>query len=201
MDITVYPRVGGGNRYGVGVRMRRWGLSPRGRGKQCDKNFVGCAGRSIPAWAGETNRPPHSPPLPAVYPRVGGGNFWLASGVPPSSGLSPRGRGKPPSALGEDIGEGSIPAWAGETGQGVGLDRIGRVYPRVGGGNAPIPPKACRRAGLSPRGRGKQYPPHSHLISARSIPAWAGETKLNQIEQVGAAVYPRVGGGNWRRLE
>ena len=32
-----------------------------------------------------------------------------------------------------------------------------------------------------------------------SIPAWAGETYSSAILTVSAAVYPRVGGGNYRR--
>ena len=73
LDVTVYPRVGGGTYPGDNIPLRIVGLSPRGRGNplHCPLNPVYTG--SIPAWAGE--------PLPmiwtmrdlGVYPRVGGG--------------------------------------------------------------------------------------------------------------------------------
>ena len=80
-----------------------------------------------------------SPPLPdipsRVYPRVGGGNN-IPDGVDNAvTGLSPRGRGKPPVAQRIAVGARSIPAWAGETPRACIRSRQGRVYPRVGGGN------------------------------------------------------------------
>ena len=93
----------------------------------------------------------------------------------------------------------SIPAWAGET------DICGQqalpsgVYPRVGGGNAA--PRSQRRAaaGLSPRGRGKRLVIGAALYPARSIPAWAGETRYIGKWAENGEVYPRVGGGNHSR--
>ena len=50
-------------------------------------------------------------------------------------GLSPRGRGKPlAQSFGDDYA-GSIPAWAGETGDARHHWAQTEVYPRVGGGN------------------------------------------------------------------
>ena len=91
----------------------------------------------------------------------------------------------------QDFVEGSIPAWAGETGFRRARMWTSQVYPRVGGGN--FSRLAVRQAvwGLSPRGRGKR--PQSNELGGRlgSIPAWAGETN-----RFGTKVYPRVGGGN-----
>ena len=92
------------------------------------------------------------------------------------------------------------------------------VYPRVGGGNQRQYPVDPPRQGLSPRGRGK--PRHSitspgrcglsprgrrkpvidreRVEKIRSIPAWAGETRIVPRNGGGTAVYPRVGGGNRR---
>ena len=77
-DVTVYPRVGGGN-----VRLRDdipvpLGLSPRGRGKPLDDVEAHFDGRSIPAWAGETEGVILQALVQAVYPRVGGGNSLSA---------------------------------------------------------------------------------------------------------------------------
>ena len=111
-------------------------------------------------------------------------------------GLSPRGRGKPsPRSRCRAISR-SIPAWAGETGQGGQAGPRAGVYPRVGGGNPNRSYVKGGEVGLSPRGRGKL--PCAGLSKTRSgsIPAWAGETAgvvgLGGVGQV----YPRVGGGN-----
>ena len=50
--------------------------------------------------------------------------------------------------------------------------------------------------GLSPRGRGKPYPPNHLALLVRSIPAWAGETSSLSTALPALPVYPRVGGGN-----
>ena len=53
-----------------------------------------------------------------------------------------------------------------------------------------------RFMGLSPRGRGKPRPVVHPAPTARSIPAWAGETLRALIFKTATEVYPRVGGGN-----
>ena len=54
--LTVYPRVGGGNSGNDILKSRGPGLSPRGRGKLMLEWIDRGAVRSIPAWAGETQR-------------------------------------------------------------------------------------------------------------------------------------------------
>ena len=157
--LSVYPRVGGGNRPTTVATARRWGLSPRGRGKRIPPLVDSPLPGSIPAWAGET--PPFIPPSPfcPVYPRVGGGNseIVLLPGNP--DGLSPRGRGKPAVRNGATKSTRSIPAWAGETSGGAEVGKVVTVYPRVGGGNPLDRRFLRRRQGLSPRGRGKPERP------------------------------------------
>ena len=132
---------------------------------------------SIPAWAGETSPATRCPPIPGVYPRVGGGN---SSGSPmlPSmsrvyprvgggnpvadpahysqSNLSPRGRGKPTPITTWPKSCRSIPAWAGETRKNNYPPHLFGVYPRVGGGNVSLEQVLDSIDGLSPRGRGKR---------------------------------------------
>ena len=137
---------------------RHWGLSPRGRGKQVSRAAVRSARRSIPAWAGETARRLAVKRMPAVYPRVGGGNaqpFPFHSG---GHGLSPRGRGKPRLCQQAHQQPRSIPAWAGETKTPSPTPTSSAVYPRVGGGNNFILSPPRKVSGLSPRGRGKRHP-------------------------------------------
>ena len=53
-----------------------------------------------------------------------------------------------------------------------------------------------RRLGLSPRGRGKPRGKAAWPTVRRSIPAWAGETRVDPETGGHDEVYPRVGGGN-----
>ena len=175
------------------------GLSPRGRGKLATPATPKSPKRSIPAWAGETFRGQFANPAVEVYPRVGGGNWIRSSAAAQPRGLSPRGRGKLGGKPKVIVRRRSIPAWAGETGiDAIGFD-VNGVYPRVGGGNA-LPIIFHKSiGGLSPRGRGKHRLDAPSVPKARSIPAWAGETKLLAVFVHLAKVYPRVGGGNQRR--
>ena len=192
----VYPRVGGGNRRRSSGRYAGQGLSPRGRGKRPICSSCRQRGRSIPAWAGETPCSLACSPANAVYPRVGGGNSrsWCFRICP--QGLSPRGRGKLPLLVLQDLSAGSIPAWAGETRAVPAFPFPAEVYPRVGGGNSCRLVLAAPIRGLSPRGRGKLGRRRRIDGELRSIPAWAGETACCTACWASATVYPRVGGGN-----
>ena len=153
------------------------GLSPRGRGKLWRRAHSRALCRSIPAWAGETCRYINAAAAVKVYPRVGGGNRARRGYNRDMGGLSPRGRGKPTSAMLPSSKPRSIPAWAGETARIATGQRKSEVYPRVGGGNADGWASSASPMGLSPRGRGKPYAVGASNGVRRSIPAWAGETR------------------------
>ena len=149
--------MGGGNPLEDAQIFSLDGLSPRGRGKLGGGDAVAGGDGSIPAWAGETV--PSQAPLPPpreVYPRVGGGNTARIRNKGDSEGLSPRGRGKLYRTYFVTFQYGSIPAWAGETSPRHALRERPKVYPRVGGGNAPTADAPKPTNGLSPRGRGKR---------------------------------------------
>ena len=193
--------MGGGNFGRIAWRRRAEGLSPRGRGKRWALRNGIEERRSIPAWAGETARLFGIRALPAVYPRVGGGNAGRAAYHPSARGLSPRGRGKPARRNMSRGRRRSIPAWAGETITAARKTSPQEVYPRVGGGNAPDLTVSVIFSGLSPRGRGKRVENPQLARVAGSIPAWAGETAPYRGGAGCAEVYPRVGGGNLRRFK
>ena len=134
---------------------------------------------SIPAWAGEPHQDGVRHKADTVYPRVGGGTFYIVDPSDGSAGLSPRGRGNLVSAVRPSGMSRSIPAWAGEP-------QADSSKP-----NSPM--------GLSPRGRGNLClaMPQSRVHRARSIPAWAGEPRRigGRRDFLGERVYPRVGGG------
>ena len=76
--------------------------------------------------------------------------------------------------------------------------RIGcEVYPRVCGGT-PFRRIGCDCIlGLSPRVRGNHSGAGGRLVSARSIPACAGEPSRCIVASSSVVVYPRVCGGTW----
>ena len=90
---------------------------------------------------------------------------------------------------------GSIPAWAGEPWRAAAECRPAQVYPRVGGGTSEAQRSAVVAEGLSPRGRGNRHVSAATFLGARSIPAWAGEPTILDIQEDIYRVYPRVGGG------
>ena len=152
--------------------------------------------RSIPAWAGETNRRSIRQSRWGVYPRVGGGNRPGSGLIRTVKGLSPRGRGKRYTTPPRNRTTRSIPAWAGETVMVYSPPAKVSVYPRVGGGNLSGYAGGGGQQGLSPRGRGKRPIPTLPVTCSGSIPAWAGETRPCGSERISRTVYPRVGGGN-----
>ena len=132
------------------------GLSPRVRGKLQYKSGGDPKGGSIPACAGEAGGVKESCCLREVYPRVCGGSDAAAKILLPSGGLSPRVRGKPPSAAPIPTMRRSIPACAGEAPSTTPPSRNRKVYPRVCGGSGGEGYGKPSALGLSPRVRGKR---------------------------------------------
>ena len=115
------------------------GLSPRVRGNRPGASSSGLASGSIPACAGEPVSERCVPGQRTVYPRVCGGTGSPAALAACRSGLSPRVRG---NHLGRNVGgrrdavlgNGSIPACAGEPVRILTALPQREVYPRVCGG-------------------------------------------------------------------
>jgi hypothetical protein len=193
---SVDPRVCGGNSIGTIAKEQRQGRSPRVRGKLDRNDRKGAAARSIPACAGETKACCLQSFLPAVDPRVCGGNHLWPRIARPQRGRSPRVRGKQPRLARRPDRWGSMPACAGETMPPPARSAACRVDPRVCGGNGPFAARPLRPGGRSPRVRGKHIALRGQLFAARSIPACAGETNRDAWEQRSLEVDPRVCGGN-----
>ena len=90
---------------------------------------------------------------------------------------------------------GSIPACAGEPGGRRLRPSRCRVYPRVCGGTKPSARDLDMRQGLSPRVRGNRPAERPAVTRSGSIPACAGEPRLQHVLLGGVGVYPRVCGG------
>ena len=151
---SVYPRVCGGTGQADDSHIVAGGLSPRVRGNLANTQPGYRAGRSIPACAGEPTPSTGGRPPTQVYPRVCGGTEVRRKDAISLDGLSPRVRGNPQARPEPGKGQRSIPACAGEPGNGAGRSRTGEVYPRVCGGTSGAREKNIPSNGLSPRVRG-----------------------------------------------
>ena len=169
----VYPRVCGAAHYGrhrpavgqgLSPRVRgshgpRFeqaapvGLSPRVRGSRPDVPSDAMAGGSIPACAGQPHQTFDTLLGTKVYPRVCGAADPHVSGTVAGTGLSPRVRGSRLTAVALPVGDGSIPACAGQPPRQVNPRRVHEVYPRVCGA-AELERRKLVVEGLSPRVRG-----------------------------------------------
>ena len=170
----VYPRACGGTVTSATPAGSVKGLSPRVRGnlrllgqrqgrhrsipaRAGEPAFSRCSfwcPRSIPARAGEPSCNADSRGFVQVYPRACGGTLTTEGELTMLQGLSPRVRGNRDPQHVLPVGNGSIPARAGEP-MLVGLASLrSRVYPRACGGTEYYYDARERPQGLSPRVRG-----------------------------------------------
>ena len=103
--------------------------------------------------------------------------------------------GHPVRLIGVD---GSIPACAGEPARASRSRCRCWVYPRLCGGTAPARISVCFADGLSPLVRGNPIERCRLAIPQRSIPACAGEPRLELSRNGLHEVYPRLCGGTRR---
>ena len=193
--VDVYPRVCGGTSMNTVYHDGTRGLSPRVRGNLGGSAMKTAMRRSIPACAGEPQRPsPHTFRI-VVYPRVCGGTRRRLQSLPLSRGLSPRVRGNRRPAAHRLGNDGSIPACAGEPESFPYPISMAAVYPRVCGGTRAHCTRAAWTRGLSPRVRGNLRRRPRALRRAGSIPACAGEPRFRRVCRGRVSVYPRVCGG------
>ena len=130
--------------------------------------------RSIPACAGESGIYRADSVRSKVYSRVCGGSVKMTA---------PR------------AGTRSIPACAGEPPVTPKIGVVVWVYPRVCGGTMSSLSGGGQMQGLSPRVRGNPNSGGVRSTCARSIPACAGEPRVEFVHHLYLLVYPRVCGG------
>ena len=114
------------------------------------------------------------------------------------SGLSPRVRGNPEYPVVGIVGDGSIPARAGEPGRTSHPLPPQPVYPRACGGTLDTRLHSHRQRGLSPRVRGNRGNQVCQDGIPGSIPARAGEPPKEMASALMTPVYPRACGGTTR---
>ena len=155
MNNRVYPRPRGGTFSASRTACVRCGLSPPTRGNHRARQSHNALGWSIPAHAGEPERPSATSQTTPVYPRPRGGTrrrstrsssrFWVyprprggtgkgGGAITPAAGLSPPTRGNPSFSSANSARFRSIPAHAGEPLDGALVAVRQGVYPRPRGG-------------------------------------------------------------------
>src|SRR5699024_8206813 len=159
---------------GPTVRRRNCGPSPRARGSQ-GAGWIGVdGGRSIPACAGLSTPAPTAVNCTKVHPRVRGALTGVSRLLELCNGPSPRARGSQALVVGQFLGDRSIPACAGLSGQAGSVMFLEPVHPRVRGALTKPSSPSGGEGGPSPRARGSHPGDWPTLDDLRSIPACAG---------------------------
>ena len=171
-----HPRACGANADNGQTVATRNGSSPRVRGKLARSAQVGHGVRIIPARAGQTVRPVCAMPSSPDHPRACGANVGECCLAQFQSGSSPRVRGKPRPTSCPGTYDRIIPARAGQTFVGRGMQCSGTDHPRACGANPMLLSSMPYQSGSSPRVRGKPVIQRVHVDLPRIIPARAGQT-------------------------
>ena len=192
----VHPRVCGGSAASSSGVQRRFGTSPRVRGKRGVWRRDPLLAGYIPACAGEAAARRAAAGARRVHPRVCGGSTTERLEALAPRGTSPRVRGKRPRPAQGASGSGYIPACAGEARRCRRTRRAGMVHPRVCGGSASSLRWHFGNRGTSPRVRGKLHAGPAARAIVGYIPACAGEAACVASWLSSRPVHPRVCGGS-----
>ena len=160
------------------------GSSPRVRGTHRRRLPAHCAGRFIPACAGNTRNCAASCGRRSVHPRVCGEHHEHELFRCAGTGSSPRVRGTPLRRAHRGRHVRFIPACAGNT-AGADASRNGMaVHPRVCGEHTAVLGRYIAKYGSSPRVRGTRTAKRPNSTGQRFIPACAGNTPAEQMRML-----------------
>ncbi len=190
----VDPRSRGEDRLAAAHVAGGKGRSPLTRGRLRDPGRGGALRGSIPAHAGKTPTTRRSAVRSRVDPRSRGEDRMEAARSAHHHGRSPLTRGRLMRARWEGLGRGSIPAHAGKTPwTSAGYSCTG-VDPRSRGEDADTGRVCAPVEGRSPLTRGRLQITDADLARAGSIPAHAGKTLDNRVQDHRVRVDPRSRG-------
>ena len=190
----VYPRACGATLCGSDAGLGYWGLSPRMRGNPFFDSVFPADPGSIPAHAGQPDRPARGRCEQGVYPRACGATLSRLMTHSSRSGLSPRVRGNRPAYRPQTARSGSIPARAGQPSVDTARYADRWVYPRACGATRNNSRGGRLVEGLSPRVRGNHFSARYIRLPYGSIPARAGQPADPSANGCVPGVYPRACG-------
>ena len=152
------------------------GSSPRARGTQSDGPPTHRERRIIPARAGNTFSRLACAAIHSDHPRARGEHAHPVGVCKGSPGSSPRARGTLGGEVDRDPARRIIPARAGNTNPRSGAPVCPADHPRARGEHILDGVAEIDAHGSSPRARGTRRPARVRPLSARIIPARAGNT-------------------------
>ena len=192
-----HPRACGENGNCKWLPFRKWGSSPRMRGKLLWVGGPLTLWGLIPAHAGKTRPRDVFGLIREAHPRACGENVLSILQGSFSTGSSPRMRGKLTGGVRTADQIRLIPAHAGKTEQGEGGLTAVPAHPRACGENVRPLLRGYRIWGSSPRMRGKLPCIAEKVFNRGLIPAHAGKTSHATRTCIGAGAHPRACGENW----
>ena len=130
------------------------------------------------------------------HPRTRGGDRSYASSTACRRGPSPHARGRLQRVAAERIGEGTIPARAGETITFKSGGHVMTDHPRTRGGDRGIVACDLPTYGPSPHARGRPPRLGGRVDRRGTIPARAGETASARDRITWTRDHPRTRGGD-----
>ena len=147
--------------------------------------------RLIPAGAGQTQQVAGLPLNTRAHPRRCGADERSASNCANARGSSPQVRGRRRSCLQVRLGEGLIPAGAGQTARSRKWSRHPRAHPRRCGADRERVSGLMICMGSSPQVRGRPRSARSGRGGGGLIPAGAGQTHFRPGRRRRNRAHPR----------
>ena len=198
------------------LRNRPAGSSPHARGKQLLQSRIRRSQGLIPACTGKTLGADYLNSAMKAHPRMRGENTAGVEVTEDFKGSSPHARGKRQCNSRPDNQRGLIPACAGKTSLWFSWLYSFRAHPRMRGENSHDHARnrsqgahprmrgenqrsrrfIFRPSGSSPHARGKPNGLRLRVQSLRLIPACAGKTATNEIDNCVFQAHPRMRGEN-----
>ncbi len=169
------------------------GSSPHTRGTGPSQRATIQPMRFIPAYAGNRTVGVDGISNSAVHPRIRGEQKLGRHAEPFVAGSSPHTRGTESTEAPFRRIRRFIPAYAGNSTDFV-WGGVCAVHPRIRGEQRRLGRRRCASRGSSPHTRGTACPARFPLLSARFIPAYAGNRNTPPSQTPLGPVHPRIRG-------
>ena len=193
-----HPRIRGEHSTSSTMRAESWGSSPHSRGTLCDLYQNGYNRGIIPAFAGNTWSSYSARYTARDHPRIRGEHRTPTISLSCVSGSSPHSRGTQISDVSSMTLARIIPAFAGNTPQGLRHPFRRWDHPRIRGEHKFGTLSKKKTSGSSPHSRGTLQKAIWYINRSRIIPAFAGNTSKGQNLRMRRWDHPRIRGEHER---